>query len=331
MTFKTSELRAFLNAASRIKTNTLMPVLCFIRFQDGTITKNALHSFVQYTCEFTGTWLIEERLLQTFVNSTISDEVIITWTDEKVMLYAGDSKLQGPNEDIKNFPVNDQSGVELKLPEGATDAIGIAAQMLTDDESAHPRCRHIFVGNKIIAGVDGWVGYLQDFTYELPQIMLSKHVAQIVSRLDQPCFSQNESYHFFREGFLLYGFSKPECTWMDMGILRCNNCFPVFSVDKFDLIRFCENCLAASPLNGIVATMEKKDVLMLRFSDVGFGVEIEKRIECEGDEAALFRFQPKLLLRMLKALPVTEVKAWRGERCYYFTGENFQSQIQTII
>lgn len=329
MIIPTSSLRAFLQQSSRLKTNTLLPVLSFIKFEDGTITKHTMREFVQYSVPFEGQFMVEERILNTFINGSQDEEIDFSWTDKKVTLKDGKGKISSPNEPLINFPAIELPTQTEELSEDACQAIGICAAMLTDDLEGFPNCKHIFTGGNWISGTDRFIGMI--FDIECPsKLMLAKQPAMVVAKMKGCQYSNTKSYDLFQSGNLLYGSVKPECVWFDMSILR-NKSTDGFDLDTREVLAFCDMAIAASGLSVMTATIENGHELRLQFSEPEYGVELSRAMQVAGPQMEAVGFQPRLMQRLLRALPADKVICVREFNRLSFLGDGFTGMIQEFV
>ena len=75
MKLSTKQLKQFNSIAGGMKQNNILPILSYLRFKDGTITKNNLESFVTMEADFEGSVLIDEKILMSFVEYTNAEEI----------------------------------------------------------------------------------------------------------------------------------------------------------------------------------------------------------------------------------------------------------------
>lgn len=329
MTIPASCLRAFLQHSNRLKANTLLPVLSFVKFQDGTITKHTMREFMQYSCEFEGAFMVEERILNTFVNASKSDAITFSWDDKRVTIQDATSKISSPNCPIEDFPAIDLPSDFNEITEGACIAIGVCASMLSSDDDAVPNMKHVFTGGDWIAGTDFFIGAIFD-TPPIPRMVLSVRPAAIVSRMKGCWYSQSKSYDLFQSGDVLYGSIKPEVLWFDMSVLRHKSA-PGFDLDKQELLSFCDMAVAASGISDNVATIENGHELRMEFIEPQFSVDVRRAIQVAGPQMASFRFQPKLMQRLLRGLPAETVICSREEHRICFIGDGFTGMIQGVV
>lgn len=329
MTIPTSSLRAFLQQSSRLKTNTLLPVLSFIKFENGTITKHTMREFMQYSIPFDGQFMVEERILNTFISGSQDDEIDFSWTDKKVTLKDSKGKISSPNEPLINFPAIDLPTESEELTEAACRAIGVCAQMLSDEELAIPNCKHVFTGGSWISGTDGFIGTV--FDIECPsKIILAKQPAMVVAKMKGCQYSNTKAYDLFQSGDLLYGSVKPEVVWFDMSILR-HKSTDGFDLDTREVLSFCDMAIAASGLSVMTATIENGHELRLQFSEPEYGVELSRVMQVAGPHMEAVGFQPRLMQRLLRALPAAKVICVREFNRLSFLGDGFTGMIQEFV
>lgn len=105
MKISTSELKRFKHNSSFIKKNNILPILGYLKFDDGKITKTNLHSFIEQKTNVKGSFLVPEMNLFNFLARSTEDFVDVYVKDG--MCIISDGKLpvvKVPTEDIKHFP-----------------------------------------------------------------------------------------------------------------------------------------------------------------------------------------------------------------------------------
>lgn len=329
MKINTAELRAFLQAAGRIKPSRLMPILNFIKFENGTITKSNGPEFVQYTCEFKGVFLVEERIISNFIAATKADEIEITWTAKRVIISDGSASVNSPNADVKDFgTIPEHADNWDPLEDKIMEAIGSCATLLSDEDTAQPATRHVFIGGGLVVGTDGNVGLL----YDVPQtsrIMLAKGPAAILGRLGRAEYVSAGNYDFFRSGPLLLGFVKPELvTWYDFVTWKAPDGLPVFTLPKAELIAFCDMCNAASPAYGGPSKLTRTSAEM---NDNDYEVQVHRNIPGIGADVDPIQFAPRWLGKLLRQVPGDTIAIHYAPKTIYLVGNEWQGLYQQLV
>lgn len=323
MKLNVSELKKLKANSASIKTNGIIPILSYLKFDSGTVTKNSLSSFVVQKIECKEKFLIDERILMNFISYTSSPTIDVKVTAKNVTITDGSTTVVSPTDDVNNYPTNDQSeGETTLLDKDIMLAIDIASNFTIEEEIPSPR-GHVFLGNNCVCGSDGFVAYIDEFEEELPKIVLKKVTAMAISKFEELKFSQNDSYHFFETDDCKFGFIKPDYQFFDLAPFGKFEHTESFIIDKTDFIKVNDMVVGATNAKFSIASIEVKDEKMIyEMNDADYGVNVSKEIPVEGSATGVFNFNAALMNRLLKSVLDTELTFNKvGER-YYVTGES---------
>lgn len=333
MKISTAELKRFKSNSSSIKTNTMLPVLSYLKFDDGKVIKNSLDSFIVQDMDFKGSMLVEENELFIFLNGTNEPIIDISQKENRVIISDSNGKSAHAAIDMAHFPalsVPDSKKIELSTD--ALCAISFAANFV--DEMEFPDMRsHVFVGNNLVAGCNGFIGYSEKVKEKTPQIVLPKDVANSIGKLSDASFMENDKYIFLETSGSLYGFIKPTYPFFDeKAIFALDKKETSFMVNKNDMIPFCERCVASVKTLGRISKMTMKGKkLFLSMTDSGFEKDHEQLVNIEGTMDGEFKFNPSLMNTLLKNLPDKELTLYKTAKGFHVTGESgFISMIQGL-
>src|SRR5690606_12927667 len=144
MKLKTKQLKQFNSIAGSMRQNNILPVLSYLKFEDGKITKNNLESFVTMDADFEGSMLIDEKILMSFVEATNAEEINVDSDGKRVTLSHGKEKFNSPTEDVNNFPKSaEPEGDEIEVPQDVLRAVKIAANFTMDDTDRRSEERRV--------------------------------------------------------------------------------------------------------------------------------------------------------------------------------------------
>jgi hypothetical protein len=318
-----ADIRSFKKNSSHIKKNGIIPILDYIKFDNGTITKTNLNEFVVQESNFSGSFLIEERVLFTFIEYTDSYEITFVVDGKKITLNAGTQKTTSTQGDISLFPETEQAPKEtVALTDTILKYLGAAAKYTI--EAQHDLIiSHIYIGGDVILASDRHIAFYRKIDRELPKTAIPRNVAERVSAIDPSDFSQTERKLFFKTGKVLYGFQKTEAVYFNLNMLFEYNQDACFHAPKSELISFNEMCLSMSPLRVCHPTLEVVDgKLRLSAIDGGYGVDNEKEIDVVGKMADKFWYDASLMNRLLKTAPDDEFKFCVVSGRMYITGDS---------
>lgn len=318
-----SDIRSFKKNSSHIRSKGILPILDYIKFDNGTITKTNLNEFVVQESNFAGAFLIEERILFNFIEYTSASEIIFVADGAKITLNDGVQKTTSTQGDISLFPETEECPKEtVSLTDTILKLFGAAAKY-TREEQHDLIISHIFIGGDVITASDRFIAFYRKIDRELPKTAIPRSVAERVSSIDPADFSQTETKLFFKSGRVLYGFQKTEATYVNLCQFFEYEKGTSFHVPKSELIVFNEMCLSMSPSKLCHPIFEVSDgKLLLSAIDGDYGVDNEKEIEVVGKMEAKFKYDAVLLNRLLKTAPDDELTFSKVDRRMYITGDS---------
>lgn len=317
MILLTKQLKVFRAASSSIKQNNIIPVLSFLKFNNGTITKNNSQAFVIMDADFEGSCLIDERRLYGFLDKVTADTIEVKIKGESIVLTsAGIPSATYPTDDIGLFPdVESGDATPIDFPSAVMYAIKVASLFTIENESnAFTEC--VFIGNGIVSASNNFSAYVENVAKGMPEIILHRDTCAAITKFEKLSFSQSETYQFFSLPGFKYGFSKKETKFIDMSPYMKN--LPSgdrLQIDKDEIINFCDICVSSMPPGRILnARIEPGRLIM---EDGAHSVNVEHPLAVELPD---FGFNPSVMGKMLKSLPDQEVCFIKGPNKYYITG-----------
>lgn len=334
-TFKVpvADIRSFKKHSSHIKKNGILPILDYIKFDNGAITKTNLHEFVVQESNFTGSFLVEERVLFNFIEYTNASDISFVTDGKRITLSDGSQKTTSTQGEFALYPVTEEAPTEtVTLTDTILKLFGAAAKYTKEDEY-DLIIAHVFIGGDVITASDRYIAFCRKIDRELPKTAIPRSVAERVSSIDPADFSQTEKKLFFKTGKVLYGFQKTEATHVDIRKYFDYKKSDSFHAQKSELIRFNETCLSMSPLKYCHPTLEIVDSkLLLSAIDGAYGVDNEKEIVVVGKMESKFKYDATTLNRLLKTAPDDELTFSRVKGMMYITGDSgFTSLIMELL
>lgn len=315
MKLQTNQLKQFKAAASAIKQNNILPILSYLKFDNGKITKNNLESFIIMDADFKGQMLIDEKVLMTFIDFTSEAEIEVTVKGTQVIITDGKTKVTSPTDDIKNYPVSNATENEpVELTAQVLYAIRTASNFTIDDLTM-PFKEFVFVGNSTVAASNGFTFYGVSVP-ECPQITIGKDAANAVTKFESVLFSENETYQFYSAGIYSYGFIKKDVKFLDMSQWLKVPEGETATINKTEIIKFCEICISNTPGRVVIAKAAGTTLSMV---DAAYSLNIETPVSASFDT---FGFNPHYMAKMLKSLPDEQVTFTRANNKYFVTGES---------
>lgn len=318
--------------SAHIRNNGILPILDYVKFDNGTITKTNLNEFVVQESNFSGAFLIEERVLFNFIEYTSASDLLITVDENKIVLSDGVQKTTSVVGDIKVYPITEVPPEErFSLTDTILKLFGDAAKYTRDGEF-DLIISHVFIGDDVITASDRMIGFYRKIDRFFPKTAIPRSVAERVSSIDPAMFSQTERKLFFQTGRVLYGFPKTEATYVDLHRYFNYKKDKSFQISKAELTDFNDMCLSMSPKKVCYPTFEIVDNKMrISANDRDYGVDNEKEIDVVGTMENKFKYDAALMNRLLKTAPDDELTFYQAESRFYITGDSgFTSLIMEL-
>ncbi len=328
MKLKIKDLKKFNAVAGGMQQNRLLPILNYLKFHEGYITKSNLKSFVIMESDFKGSVLLDENILYSFIERLSGEFVDVEVKGKSVFLSSGKEKISHSFEDVINFPiVPDEPENSYLLPEEVMGQIKIASNFCVDIDDA-PAARYVYVGNGMVCAMNGIIVYINKGSEDCPKIMLDKNSIQGIKNLGQVHFSENEQYNFFSTPSFRLGFIKAEVGFLDFQpFLTMQPKEGGVTMDKGELLNFCETAVKITAGMGVIAAKITGEKISME--DGKYGIAYEKNISKKIDD---FMFNPIYMAQQLKSLPDDELTFTKKEGRYYVTGESgFVSIIMEMV
>lgn len=323
-----ADIRSFKKNAAHVKSRGIIPVLDYIKFDNGEIVKTNTADYVVQQSNFSGSFLIQERELFSFVEFSSATDVSFTVEKidkdkRRITMADGTRKAVSTSEDIGLYPVcAEPEGETFILSKDVLSAIGDAAKFTMEAEYDMIR-PFVFVGNRVVTGSDGFIVFMKEFDFDLPVIVLHRDNAPVISHFESLTFSQSDTMMFFQSGSTAYGFRKSEAPHTDMRIFFKHEKKNKFSINKTDLISYNDWCVSRAPLKYACPEIEIKDGgLMVTMNDTGYELDGEEIIPITGSMEGKFKYNAALLSRLLKTAPDQEVTFHQSKGLFYITGES---------
>ncbi len=335
MKVKTAELKAFKNNASHIKTKGIIPILSFLKIENGEITKTGLESFVVQKIDCKGSVLLNETILYDFLNRTRENVMEITVKDKRVTLSDGVlPKVSFSEEDITVFPkIQEAESDPIDLDNDVFCAINFATNF-TDHMDLPDMRGHVFLGKGIVFGSNGLIGYMEKIKATLPEVAILKDFATVIGKFVTASFSESEKYIFFETNECKYGFIKSMYPFADMStVIKLDTKSSSFMLDKSELLNFSEMCVSSSKAPLKIANMAvKQNKLCMDMVDIDYEVNVNHAVPIgNGEMEGEFAFNPVMMTTMLKNLPDEELTFYRNNGSLIITGDTgFTSIIQQL-
>lgn len=311
MKLKVAQIKEFKKIASGIKTNQTLPVLSYLKFENGYITKNNLESFVTMKADFEGNFLLDEISLFSFIDSITADEIDIEISQTQALFTFGKEKHKSPTEDVSGFLVLPEiTGEAFVLTPKILNEIKTAA-LFTQDIENTPYASCIFVGRGLIGACINHMAYTKIMD-GLPEIIIERNSMQILKNFDSLEFVDAGNYTCFSSGNFKIGFIKKDTKFLPLSPFAIVPEGKSVDIEKYEIIKFCDSCITACMGRFIQINVENGK---MHLADSAYGIEKEKPCELED-----FGFNPTVMSKLLKSLPDEKITFTKSDRKYYMTG-----------
>lgn len=325
MKIKVSDLKRFKSNASSLKVNRLLPILSYIKFADGEVTKNSQHSFfTQKINGITEPFLVDEKTLMNFVDNTQSEDIDIKIKDHRVFITDGKIKISAPTEDVSIFPepdknVNDKFEISSEL----MSSIKIASTFIFTDES-EPNRSNVFVGEGVVGASNGFVAFVDKADENCPSFLISKRICNSVLSMDKVKMSQTEKFIFFESDTSMFGFIKTEYPFINFSkfLQYDKDSEKKFEVNKHEFIRFNDMAMSSTPAVVVTAKITcDNGLLKMDMNDSAYERHVVSEVGVEGFIEGEFEYQPHHMNQLLRNMPGNDMTFYQSENKLFVTGE----------
>lgn len=323
---QTSEIKTFLKRANKIKTNTVLPVLTYIKLDcsgdSATLTKTNLDAWCihQVEAEFKEncTVLIDEKLLSALVANSFDELIDISVDGDNVVMSCGKSKLSFALSDPSVYPTAPEMNQENGLTTLSSEMLySVRAASSIIDTAVQNQWANCFIQYRegktdIFSTRSGWTMYKRQFDDRYPNITISPEVAGIITMFEEAQYYQANNYDFFDFGKTIYGFIRSVYTApaYQTPFARCKNT-TWFEVNRKDLLQFCELTISSTPNPSPVMDLQANEMLGVTFSCDDPGFRVSTSMDFEGENTfmpPLYKFMPKALIPLLKTMDCNIVR-----------------------
>ncbi len=333
MTIKTSVLKSFASYASEIETSNTLPILSYWYIGGGKIVKNNLKEFVCMDIEDgEDEWLVDEKSMLAFVNSS-NPEIVLSKKDNRVLISDLQTKIFSPTDNPKHFPIMPKAtGAGFTITAYESTNIGKAASHILA-EDIMPVKSHIYIGNGVIFGSDGFATFRSESN--LPIVVLSKKLAVLIGELKEGCYyKESETFSFIEYGEVLFGFAKDEAKFNPdlKSLMEYDKKSPSFEVNRKQLLDFNNLCIQQGRVKEVNCQMEIKDnTLLLSMKQPEWGVDIERSHETNSKDMQPFTYNPVYMNKILKNISDEKLTIYRThETRIVFGGDDWDALLMGI-
>jgi hypothetical protein len=263
------------------------------------------------TDSFKNDILIHEKTLFGVINTTDKDSIEITEMPDKIVITAGEMKVHHKKEDINLFPrMPDIPDTFIAVGSSVLRAIGISKSFVGADATT-ASMQGIHINEGIVFGISRYASYFKEIKDEIPNMILLKQHANILSQFDAISFEEVGNFMFFKVGTdeLIYAFVKAEIispsirVHLDKLKEVISNGVNKFEFNKSDLLSFCEFIEQTSRNEINICVIEGDSISLLDTNEFNGA---NRKITVDGN-IDKFKFNSSLVIQGLKALPQKRV------------------------
>jgi hypothetical protein len=312
MNIKVADLKKFQKLSANIKSAGVLPILDYIKFGGGTITKTALSSFIVYDCgEATDSVLVDEKQLYSLLNITHSEFINIKVIRDKTFISDSLDTLHFQTQKVIEYPA---------IPEPETDKSEISkdflsamgqASFFSDNMGPIPKMYdYVMIGENAICSGDGFIGFHHPVAEDI-RAVIEKKISASLSKLPIKAFSKGESYYFFFMGDAIMGFSIQQIGFADWRKFMQGGDKITFSASSSDLMSF--NSLSIQNSENPMVSMTTGRIEM---TDILFNKGNDRPMENLTPNGE-FTYDPARMNRVLTAIECEELDFYDGKGMYY--------------
>lgn len=309
MKIKTSELREFMPLAAAVPSKGILPILSYIKFSNGTLTKTDLSTYVIHEISAQGEdMLLNEKILSAFLKDCRGDEFTIIKEGDEIFLVDGKRKTKFATEDMTLFPEVPTRGdeVPIELNQEALTAIYSASKNIGETK-LNDFVDFVHITDGMVIGTDRASLFCKKIP-ELPNLIIDAYCASVITKFTSVNFFQSGNYNFFTTGKTIYGFvqyanikTPPQLS--SFVPTKKPNTFMEF--ETRDLIGFCESAMAYSPSPIISFTMNGGS---LSFVDAEYRVDSVQELDVTGDYKPVGKYLPRKMATFLRSLGFASIQ-----------------------
>lgn len=349
----TSSLKKFLDAATNIKDNNLLPIYKYVKIDcnggHATGYKSNGHSFCIVDMGESGDSeciVINEQTLRVAVGVCTSGLITIEQKkDDHAVIDTGAQRFSATTQPLKHFPsIQERSTTDEKFLFSTDVIIAIASAKNHTAPPVDKAMRmwscyvNTFEFNKkfYVSGTNGYVTYFKSFSDKLPKVSLEPEVISVISKYNSMFYLRVGNYDYFDTGEVAYGFIKTETDVPNLSLIINNmKSNQSFVINKKRVIDFCESSIAINQASvpTEVCISEKDDSLFFSAVDLMGAEGVQDKIKPSEKNFDMedFSFQPKYMITVLKSVDGEEVKLSYTQHNMIVTSKDDQNYIGSIM
>lgn len=337
ITLSKNDLQEFQKRTVKMRKNTLLPILSYLRldwrFDKHWLTKSNAQTVCNSPIGGTSdsdykTILLDERILFAILPTIKGEHLQVELKDASIVLTDGGTMLiEFQREDPTNFPAVPEvtnATDHLTLNHEHINAIKIASNY-TIESSTSGNFQFVHIGGKGIRAFSTTFFYVNAGFDDLPKLQLGSEEADVVGEANVGAKLSNGDRHIFlQDGTFLYIFTKQEASSPELEAVLSKLKLPGknFEIGKNDLLDFCNlaNAVSETPIADCLLEPNGGMFAKLRMLDANYARSASKEVIATGDFDA-FAFNSRLISQPLSVVPYEQLKAKTNQNCLIISNE----------
>lgn len=312
ITIPTETLRDFLKVSQKISPSLVDQMSGYFKIEADKLIKTNLKIYCLYKLQnaVDETVLMDTASVSAYLSYTNKSEVSIETKDGKVWI---DNKVSFPVMDASLFPAfpehekENHKTFDVHVLSALYAASQNTGQEFTNLESIYLKDNMVFASNS-----HKTVVYNFD---DLPNILMDKECASIISQFNEVDFYEQGNYNFFDTGKCIFGFIKPEGKTIDfMRVVGGAKKDEWIEYKKQDLINFCNLVSGTNKVLLPSCFISGEKVFCTGNNECSDTFEVSGEYEMPET-----KFSHSILLAYLRSLPFTTVRFSPFAMPFFFT------------
>lgn len=304
-------IRDFAAMTAKIKTINITLALSYVLYESHNNVQYMTKTNLANSCKYVisrdekpdAAILIDESVLMGMAKGdgelTIDDGVIID----------GKTKMQFQPVPVQDYPYRDSAATDIAtaIPEEICKSIGVASAFT--DHQRQTNFSHVHVNDDVF-GSNGSIFYRKAFPGAGISLVMRQDAASIIASLNGCSHFTVDNIDYFKTDDAVYGFTKPDVQSPDyMRVVNSFKTSPAFTIDKREIISFCELCKIANDRQQDKAAMTVTPMTVnLSYNSGATNKSVTREIiVSDGYAVELYSFNINFMLTMLKSIPYRDV------------------------
>jgi DNA polymerase III sliding clamp (beta) subunit (PCNA family) len=316
MNIKVKPLKSFFQLSSGISVNNIIPILGYIKLDNGELIKSNLQTFIQHKVDIPNniSVLLDEKVMGAFLKDCKSEEiefkveqkVVNKEKRSEVWLIDGKRKIKFQSPDISDYPKfpDSEKENEITLDDEVLGAIGRASKNV-GAVGANEVLDFIHLSNGYVIGTDRAKFYCKKIL-GIPSVVIDTETANTISQFSEVNFYQKGKYNFFNTGNTVYAFIQPEVKSPDlMPFIPKEQPKEVIEFEVAELVGFCDTVVAASASKVLNCALKGNK---LSFKDADYDIDYDMELNSTGTFEPNITFLPRTFGGYFKSLGYQKIK-----------------------